>query len=65
MTYSESAKGKKITLERALTELLEHGVLNPPDTADFVMECWRHYRRRETNGAWRIDARRVMNWLGY
>jgi hypothetical protein len=69
MTYSESAQGKMITYERAIRELKRHGLQTHTGSRDrtlFDRECW------EPNVVvaaipWEstIDAKYVMNWLGY
>ena len=55
MTYSESAQGVIITLERALAELDAHG-MGLGDRADFLadMGTCEYY-----------DAGEVLGWLGY
>jgi len=58
MTYSESAKGQRITWERALQELDAHGVLS--DVELFRAECWNKSARKGL-----ISAYTVLMWLGY
>lgn len=56
MTYSESARGLRVTRERALREIADHGVFHPDDIADFFAMCGD----REF-----YDAEDVLEWLGY
>lgn len=56
MTYSESAKGKIITQERAIQELASHGITCTVDIDDFF-DC---LGRKEY-----YKATDVLNWLGY
>ena len=56
MTYSESARGLRITRERALREIANHGVFHPDDIADFFEMCGDHQT---------YDAEEVLEWLGY
>lgn len=56
MTYSESARGMRITRERALRELANHGVFHPMDIEDFLAVCGDRPV---------YDAEKVLWWLGY
>tara|TARA_B100000809_G_scaffold100964_1_gene99548 strand:+ start:157 stop:348 length:192 start_codon:yes stop_codon:yes gene_type:complete len=63
MTYSESAIGIFITYDRCLDVLEGHGFNNTTDPAGmmaFHVECWVEFG----NGA-NVDAKHVMEWLGY
>ncbi len=55
MTYYESAEGVRISRERALRELREHGIL-PADKVEFFAEMGD----RDD-----YDAQSVLAWLGY
>lgn len=56
MTYSDSAKGVKISRQRALRELASHGVYHPSDFDQFYADLGfkSHYA-----------AHAVLRWLGY
>ena len=58
MSYSQSAKGHRITWDRALQELDDHGAL--PDVELFRVECWNKSAREGL-----ISAYTVLRWLGY
>lgn len=60
MTYYESAAATGITYQRAMKELERHGLDTAKSIADFNAECWKKHQRNET-----IQARRVLDWLGY
>jgi hypothetical protein len=60
MTYSESARGVSITYDRCLTELERHGITRAQDVENFHYECWC-----EWNTGKHIDAKHVVEWLGY
>lgn len=57
-TYLESAKGVKITRNRAIVELQRHGICAFDDFADFF-----HYVKPDGHGNY--SARLVLFWLGY
>lgn len=68
-TYSESAHGVMITYQRAIRELKKHGILktgHESARADFDRECW-HPNMVAADIPWEatIDAKHVMEWLGY
>ena len=58
MTYSESAKGIKISRKRALAEVNRHGIDETvePEYSEFVE--WLGSRKT-------VDAFAVLEWLGY
>tara|TARA_R110000824_G_scaffold150470_2_gene321079 strand:- start:666 stop:848 length:183 start_codon:yes stop_codon:yes gene_type:complete len=60
MTYYQSAKQTPITYQRAMKELQRHGLDTEQSIEDFNAECWSKYQKSET-----IQARRVLDWLGY
>jgi hypothetical protein len=55
MTYSESAKGVTISLERATQELVAHGC-TPEEVAEFMSDM---------GGGTSFKASDVLAWLGY
>ena len=59
MTYSESAEGVMICINRCMDELRRHSV-NSDGWRKFMRECWKVH---STDGE--IDAKHVMDWLGY
>ncbi len=68
-TYSESAQGQMITYQRAISELKKHGLETHTGSRDrtlFERECW-HPNMVASDIPWEstIDAKHVMNWLGY
>lgn len=76
LTYSESADGKRITFKRALRELRRHSICTEPGSDDrtaFYLECWDIYSVPTAVGSQHwclghssdIDAKHVLNWLGY
>ena len=63
-TYSESAEGIDITVDRALQEVRRHGHTSKADTRSFMRECWTvHAEGRFPHRT--IPAEKVLNWLGY
>jgi len=54
--YYESARGLKITQERALKELRDHGIHSAEEHAQFFKDMGK----RAT-----YHAHKVLNWLGY
>tara|TARA_R110002020_G_scaffold190462_4_gene389957 strand:- start:1469 stop:1690 length:222 start_codon:yes stop_codon:yes gene_type:complete len=71
LTYSQSAKGIQITLERAIQELESHG-LGHDDIEEFIEDCWdyhpKNFRRLpypRVGAEYTIDAKYVLDWLGY
>lgn len=56
MTYFDSAKGVRISQERALQELRRHGLNSIEDTQTFFAECGQRATYR---------AQAVLEWLGY
>ena len=70
MTYSESAEGIRVTLERCIQELRKHGLGDDASVADFAVECWGMYatfNHGDDDGQprWTVDATDLLNWLGY
>ena len=70
MTYSESAEGIRVTLERCIQELRRHGLGDDTSIADFSVECWGMYatfNHGDDDGQprWTVDATDLLNWLGY
>lgn len=65
-TYSESADGIRINLDRVMLELRKHSV-SWDDIPTFINEVWHHHATIEEGdqGVRKIDAKHVMNWLGY
>jgi hypothetical protein len=59
-TYSESAKGIRITRQRALQELVRHGL---------TLESLDGFERDEFEGLFNSDrkcnASQLLEWLGY
>ncbi len=66
-TYSESADGVRITLVRCGIELVQHGISWEDISTNFINECWQPFATIEEGdqGVRKIDAKHVMNWLGY
>ena len=63
MSYYESIQNlasPMITYRRALTELAAHGIDAPESIDTFMNEAWTPH----TQGGL-IDARHVLDWLGY
>ena len=70
MTYSESAEGLRVTLERCIQELRKHGLDNRESIADFTVDCWgmcAAFNHGDDDGQprWTVDATDLLNWLGY
>lgn len=70
MTYSESAEGIRVTLERCMQELRKHGLGDDASIEDFAVECWGMYatfNHGDDDGQprWTVDATDLLNWLGY
>ena len=57
MTYSESAKGVRIGVARALQELRVHGITSTEAQNDMIRECFGDEPT--------ADAGDVLAWLGY
>lgn len=61
LSYSLSAKGIQITWDRAMEELESHSCDYHDAIEEFIVECWNvHSRNGDT-----IDAKHLMDWLGY
>ena len=58
MTYSESAKGQRITRDRLIREMADHGVIGQQD----VDEACQASRIRGTD---LYSASKLLCWLGY
>ncbi len=60
MTYEE-CDGYMITETQALRELRQHGMDTGAALKYFYLECWNLY----VTGDETIDAKRVLDWLGW
>jgi hypothetical protein len=63
-TYSDSAKGVTITIERAYREINAHGG-DSSDHEDFLESCYAGELPSFDHDTLTVDAGDVLAWLGY
>ena len=66
MTYGESANGQMVTWSRCVRELQAHGMDTVESVQRFAKECWNeHCVNSKYPLLATIDAKHLMDWLGY
>ena len=69
-TYSQSAQGARITRERLIKELADHGIIGYKPTAykptaDEVQDVEEACRASAIRGTDLYSASKLLSWLGY
>ena len=65
MTYSQSAKGQRITRDRLIREMADHQVIGYKPTADEMADVAEACKASAIRGTDLYSTSKLLSWLGY